>query len=239
LAGRDDGLDIVELRGVTKSYGRIFALRPLDLRIEAGRACVLLGSNGAGKTTLLGILATLLRPTAGEVRYGSLGAHDGERLRATIGVCAHSSLCYGDLSGRENLELFGRLYRVGDPRARAAELLERVGLQAAADRASRTYSRGMTQRLSIARALVHSPRLLLLDEPFSGLDRESARAVADLLRDEGRERMMVLATHDFDAASGLGRHAVVLRGGRLKAECRADMPLEGTALRRLYEGSAA
>jgi ABC-type multidrug transport system ATPase subunit len=239
VADADERLDHVELKGVSKSYGRLFALRPLDLRLDVGRACVLLGSNGAGKSTLLGILATLLQPTGGEVRYGSLRAADGKRLRARIGVGAHSSLCYGDLTGRENLELFGRLYRVADPASRAAELLERVGLQAAADRAARTYSRGMAQRLSIARALVHHPRLLLLDEPFSGLDRESAAAVSELLRAEARERIMVLATHDFDAASGLGRHAVVLRGGRLRAERRSDEPLDGTELRGLYEGSAA
>ena len=238
-AGAEESFESVELSRVSKSYGRVAALRPLDLRIEAGRACVLMGSNGAGKSTLLGILATLLRPTAGEVRYGALGAADGEQVRARIGMCAHSTLCYGDLSGRENLELFGKLYRVRDPKARAAELLERVGLAAAADRAARTYSRGMAQRLSIARALVHKPRLLLLDEPFSGLDRESAVDVARLLHDQAHDALMVLATHDFDAAAGLGRHAVVLRGGRLRAELRADDPLDGAALRGLYEGSAA
>jgi ABC-type multidrug transport system ATPase subunit len=231
--------EAVELRGVAKSYGRVAALRPLDLRVEAGRACVLLGSNGAGKSTLLGILGTLLHPTAGEVRYGSLRPADGARLRSQIGVCSHSTLCYGDLSGRENLALFGRLYGVADPSARAAELLDRVALGAAADRPARTYSRGMAQRLSIARALVHSPRLLLLDEPFSGLDRESAAAVAALLSDQARGQILVLATHDFDAAAGLGRHAVVLRGGRLRAERRSDEPLSGTELRALYEGSSA
>ena len=238
-AGADESFDFVELSRVSKSYGRVAALRALDLRVDAGRACVLMGPNGSGKSTLLGILATVLRPTSGEIRHGSLGAAGGERLRARIGVCAHSSLCYGDLSGRENLELFGRLYRVGEPRARASELLDRVGLATFADRAARTYSRGMAQRLSIARALVHRPRLLLLDEPFSGLDREGAAAVARLLHDQAHSAIMVLATHDFDEAAGLGRHAVVLRGGRLRAELRADVPLGGAALSRLYEGSAA
>ena len=230
--------DTVELRGVNKSYGRVAALRAIDLRIEAGGACVLMGSNGAGKSTLLSILATLLRPSSGEVRYGSTIV-GGAIVRSQIGLCSHSTLCYGDLSGRENLELFGRLYRVGDPRARAAELLERVALGPSADRPARTYSRGMQQRLSIVRALVHRPRLLLLDEPFAGLDRESCASVAAILAGHARDGLMVLATHDFDAAGGLGRHALVLRGGRLKAETRSDEPLGAAALRALYEGSTA
>ena len=230
--------DTVELRGVHKSYGRVPALRALDLRVEAGWPCVLLGSNGAGKSTLLSILATVLRPSGGEVRYGATTA-DGAEVRAQIGVCSHSTYCYGDLSGRENLELFGRLYRVGDPRARAAELLDRVALEAAAERPARTYSRGMQQRLSIARALVHRPRLLLLDEPFAGLDRESCVWVAAILGEQASDGLMVLATHDFEAASGLGRHALVLRAGRIKAETRSDEPLSGSALRALYDGSTA
>jgi len=231
--------DYVDLRGVAKSYGRVAALRGLDLRIEAGRACILMGSNGAGKSTLLGILATILRPTRGEVQYGSLPTDDGTVLRSHIGVCGHMPFCYGDLSARENLELFASLYRVPRPRDRAVELLERVALTAAADRPARTYSRGMMQRLSIARAIVHSPALLLLDEPFAGLDRESAVAVGRLLAEPAAAGLMVLATHDFDAVAGLGRHAVVLRGGRLKAERHSGDALDAPTLRSLYEGSSA
>src|SRR6476620_6622182 len=175
--------DAVEARGLTKVYGRHRALAGVDLTLRAGQATALIGPNGAGKSTLVGILSTMVTPTAGTVRYG--GAEVGEdELRGTIGLIAHESLCYGDLTGRENLIFFARLYGVADAPRAADALLTRVGLADAAGRAARTYSRGMLQRLAVARAIVHQPKLLLADEPFTGLDRDGVALLSELLREE-------------------------------------------------------
>jgi heme exporter protein A len=207
--------DTVDARGLTKVYGRHRALAGVDLTLRAGQATALLGPNGAGKSTLVGILSTMVTPTAGTVRYG--GAEAGEdELRGTIGLIAHESLCYGDLTGRENLAFFARLYGVADATGAADALLERVGLTDAAGRSARTYSRGMLQRLAVARAIVHKPRLLLADEPFTGLDRDGAALLAEILREErARGCILVVVTHDFDAVTPLIDHVVVLARGRV------------------------
>jgi heme exporter protein A len=226
--------DAVEARGLTKVYGRQRALAGVDLTLRAGEATALLGPNGAGKSTLVGILATLVSPTSGQVRYGGAEAGDDE-LRATIGVIAHESLCYGDLTGRENLEFFARLYRVADARAAAAALLERVGLTDAAGRPARTYSRGMMQRLAVARALVHRPRLLLADEPFTGLDRAGVALLTELLAEErARGVIMVVVTHDFDAVAPLIDRVVVLARGRVAHDSPAPAARSTQALAEVY-----
>jgi heme exporter protein A len=196
----------------------------------------LLGPNGAGKSTLVGILSTLLTPTAGEVRYGGRSARDDDELRGAIGVIAHESLCYGDLTGRENLELFARFYAVRDARGRASELLARVGLtDEAARRPARTYSRGMLQRLAVARALVHRPQLLLCDEPFTGLDRAGVELLGALLADErARGAMLVVVTHDFEAVSSLIDRIVVLTRGRVTHDGPAPAARTTAALAEVY-----
>ena len=212
--------DAVEARGLTKVYGRQRALAGVDLTLHAGESTALLGPNGAGKTTLVGILSTSVSPTAGSVRYGGAEAGDDE-LRGTIGVIAHESHCYGDLSGRENLLFFARLYGVPDAARVADALLARVGLLEAAGRAARTYSRGMLQRLAVARAIVHQPRLLLADEPFTGLDRAGVELLAHILREErARGCILVVVTHDFDAVSSLVDRVVVLERGRVAHDAR-------------------
>jgi heme exporter protein A len=226
--------DVVEARGLAKVYGRQRALAGVDVTLRAGEATALLGPNGAGKSTLVGILATLVHPSAGEVRYGGALAGDDE-LRGAIGVIAHESLCYGDLSGRENLVFFARLYGVADARARADELLTRVGLGDAAHRAARTYSRGMLQRLAVARALVHQPRLLLADEPFTGLDRAGVALLSDLLAAErARGCILVVVTHDFDAVAALVDRVVVLARGRKAHDAAAPSPRTTAALADVY-----
>jgi heme exporter protein A len=213
--------DTVDARGLTKVYGRQRALAGVDLTLRAGEATALLGPNGAGKSTLVGILSTLVAPTAGQVRYGSAEpsaetTRDDDELRAAIGLIAHESLCYGDLTGRENLIFFARLYGVADAGRAADALLGRVGLTDAAGRAARTYSRGMMQRLAVARAIVHKPRLLLADEPFTGLDRDGVALLSEILREErARGCILVIVTHDFEAVSPLIDHVVVLTRGRV------------------------
>ncbi|HEX4458783.1 MAG TPA: ABC transporter ATP-binding protein [Polyangia bacterium] len=221
-------------------YGRQRALAGVDLTLRAGEATALLGPNGAGKSTLVGILATLTTPSTGEVRYGGALAGDDDDLRRAIGVIAHESLCYGDLTGRENLEFFARLYDVHDARQAAASLLQRVGLADAASRPARTYSRGMMQRLAVARALVHRPQLLLADEPFTGLDRAGVELLATLL-DEERARgcILVVVTHDFDAVAPLIDRVVVLARGRIAHDAPAPAPRTNAALADVYRAAVA
>ena len=225
----------IEARGVSKVYGRERALAPLDLRLEGGESIALLGPNGAGKSTLVSILATLVRPSTGEVRFD--GQRADARHRGGIGVIAHDSLCYGDLSARENLEFFARIYRVPGAAARIDSLVEQVDLGHAAERPARTFSRGMLQRLTVARALLPSPRLLLLDEPFTGLDRDGQAMLTALLRAE-RERgaILLVVTHDLDPLPALATRVVGLRKGRLVHDGPAPAASDG--YRTLYRDMA-
>ena len=199
--------DVVDARGLTKVYGRQRALAGVDLTLRAGEATALLGPNGAGKSTLVGILATLVSPTAGSVTYGDNEAGD-DTLRGAIGVIAHESHCYGDLSGHENLVFFARMHGMRRRAAgdRAAELLDAVGLADAADRPVNAYSHGMQKRLSIARALLTEPRVLLVDEATHDLDPEGARRIRELIEEAAAEGTAVLwATQRLDEISGSAR----------------------------------
>ncbi len=209
--------DQVAIRGVSRNFGRRRALSRVSFTCRSGEVLGLLGPNGAGKSTLLAILATLLTPSSGEVLYGDHPARGaGPALRARLGLLAHDLHLYPELTARENLEFFARLYGLSDVPTRVERALHRAGLEERADDAVLGFSRGMRQRLALERALVHDPRLLLLDEPFTGLDDASAGAlVARLkeLRSEGH--IVVVATHDLDVAEGLLDRAAVLRDGRL------------------------
>jgi heme exporter protein A len=222
-------LDQVQIRNVAKRYGSERALAGVTLDLAAGAMCAVLGHNGAGKTTLLGIVSTLVRPTGGTVVYRARGAVLADAaVRREIGMLAHASLCYADLSARENLALIAGLYDVdGSPRVLDA-MLDRVGLEARArDRAARTYSRGMLQRLALARALLTRPSLLLLDEPFTGLDRDGALALGEqlgALRDGGA--IVVVVTHDLEAIAGRTDHVAILRRGQLVFEERGAYSYE-------------
>ncbi|MBE7454426.1 MAG: ABC transporter ATP-binding protein [Kofleriaceae bacterium] len=212
-------LSRVAVRKVGKRFGPYRALAGVDVELAAGEVCALLGPNGAGKSTLLGILSTLVRPSSGEIAYveGDRPRALDDRLRREIGLLAHASLCYGELTAVENLVFFARLYGVTDPHGRAHALLDEVGLDARArERAARTYSRGMLQRLALARALVAGPSLLLLDEPFTGLDRGGALALGQRLGQARAEGAIVLVvTHDLEAIAAVTDHVVVLRRGQL------------------------
>ncbi len=217
-------IDSVQVENLSKRYGAHRALASVSTELRAGSLCALLGPNGAGKSTLLGILSTLVRPSGGSVRYtrtdgGEVAVRD---LRRHIGVLAHSSLVYGELTGVENLLFYGRLYQVTDVEARAQALLDEVGLDRKARvRPARTYSRGMTQRLSLARALLHDPDILLLDEPFTGLDRTGAQALAQaLVQAKQRGRILLVITHDLESIGGVTDHVVVLRRGKVVFEDR-------------------
>ena len=210
----------VETHELSKSFGAIQALCGLDLRLPAGESVAVFGPNGAGKTTLIRILTLALRPTAGSFRIAGLEPSRHERdIRASIGVISHHSYLYDDLTARQNLEFFARLYGVAAPRPRAAELLEVVGLASRADDPVGGFSRGMQQRLSLARALVHEPSLVFLDEPFTGLDPHGARSLRRTLeRLRAERRSIVLVTHNLGEGLELSDRWLILARGRLLAE---------------------
>lgn len=199
---------------------------------------MLVGHNGAGKSTLLAILATLSRPTSGQVLYGELDHQQmDDNMRAEIGVVDHSPMLYRQLTGRENLLFFAKLYGLPQPADAVQSWLERVGMDQEAHRPVAQLSRGMIQRLALARALIHDPSVLLMDEPFTGLDREAI----DLLRGElsaAREqgKVVVLTTHELGAADQLCQHLMVLKRGRLAVDID-DKPLTTACIREHYDAA--
>ena len=225
--------DRVAVVQLGRHYGRRRALADISFTAAAGDIVGLLGPNGAGKSTLLALLGTLLAPSSGRIEYGTAaGALDRAALRGRIGMLGHDLFLYPELTAHENLVFFGRLYGRADAPARAAAALERADLSARAGDAVAALSRGMRQRVALERALLHAPRLLLLDEPFTGLDQASAAALVARLRDEQRRGVVtVLATHDLDVVDGLLTDTVFLRGGR-----RVDPPAGG-GLRDRYRAA--
>ncbi len=202
-------------RGLSKRFGPVIALDSVDLDVPAGSALAVLGPNGAGKSTLLRVLAGLARPTRGTLQLGA-EREPRRSLRGQVGYVAHATFLYPELTARENLLFAARLYGVSDPGARADALLAEQGLEAVGGRATREFSRGMAQRLAIARGLVHDPAIVLLDEPFAGLDRASAERLSQRLqrlREAGRT--LVLVTHELGRASALSDAAIVLSRGRV------------------------
>ena len=195
---------------LTQRYGSEVALDDVDIAIDGGEHLAVLGENGAGKTTLLRILATASRPTSGSLEIFGLDAMvERRRLRARIGFVAHAPGLYPALSAVENLEFFCTLQ--GVPRARAVEVLDLVGLADAGRRPAAKLSRGAQQRLAIGRAVLHDPRLLVLDEPDASLDSDGA----DLLARVMRGRTAIIATHDHALANRLCQRTLVLRRGRV------------------------
>lgn len=215
-----DGVPLLEARGLQRSFGRVRILRGIDLSLQRGEALVVVGPNGAGKTTLLRLLAGLMRPTAGEVRVmGEPLTRGADRIRRAIGLLSHQSLLYDDLTLLENLAFAARLYGLSRPRTVAAAALDQAGLGARDGELPRRLSRGLLQRAAIARALLHNPQVLLLDEPFTGLDASAA----DRLRADLRARLtqglgVVLVTHNLAEAWDLATRVAVLVDGAWAAE---------------------
>ena len=211
-AAADGGSPVVALERLSRHFGERTVLRGITLELRAGQTLAVLGRNGAGKSTLLRILATLLRPHAGSVKlFGEPLPRQAWAVRGRIGLLGHEPLLYRDLSGRENLTYHARLYRV--PTARVEEVLAAVGMRQRGDDPVRSLSRGMVQRLTVARAVLHSPELLLLDEPRSNLDPAAGDLVEPLIgRSAGITR--VLTSHDPQAALAEADLVLALAGGR-------------------------
>ncbi len=223
--------DRIAVVDVSRHYGRRKALSQVTFTGGAGDIIGLLGPNGAGKSTLLNILATLLSPSRGRVEYGARTATEaGADIRGRIGMLGHDLFLYPELTARENLVFFGQLYGLDQAVARAEAALTRAGLAERANDFVSGFSRGMRQRVALERALLHGPRLLLLDEPFTGLDQASTETLVNRLREcQASGAIVILATHDLDIVDGVLSQAVFLQNGRQVGE-----PAPGTGLRQRY-----
>jgi heme exporter protein A len=210
-------VEVIRTQRLSKSLDDRPVLRDLDLTINAGEYVAILGANGAGKSTLLRILATLIPPSSGDVfLFGEKLTRNTCAVRSRIGMIGHQTMLYRDLSARENLEFFGRLYGLEHPINRALELLEMIGLSDRATDPIKSYSRGMAQRVAIARALLHDPELVLADEPFDGLDAPSTESLEQLLSDLNvAGKTIVMVHHDIEATLQIAQRAIVLRDGRI------------------------
>ncbi len=243
-SGPADPDTVAAARSLTRRFGHHVALDAVDLDVRAGEFLTIFGPNGAGKTTLLRTLATLLRPTSGSISlFGIDPRREPEWIRSRLGLIAHSGLLYGGMSARDNLIFYGRMYSVPDPAGRAARLLTAVGLQDRTADLVRTYSRGMLQRLGIARALMHEPELVLLDEPYTGLDQHAARMLRGLLGTlSGEGRTVIMVTHQLEEGLEISSRLMIMARGRIEH----DAPAAGmtrASLERLYhdvvDGAAA
>jgi heme exporter protein A len=222
---------VIELDGLTRHFGERTVLRGITLSVGAGQTLAVLGRNGAGKSTLLRILATLLRPHEGEARlFGESLPRQGWKVRGRLGLLGHEPLLYRDLTGRENLTYHARLHQVTPERVE--QVLAAVGMRERAEDPVRSLSRGMVQRLTVARAVLHSPQLLLLDEPRSNLDPAATELVEPLIgRSAGVTR--VLTSHDPQAALAEADIVLALAGGRA-AYIGPPSGLDPETLRGLY-----
>lgn len=228
---------LIETQALTKAYDLLVVLRKLDLQVQRGEFVALLGPNGSGKSTLLRLLSGLTRPTGGRILIGGWEIpREAAAVRAQIGMVSHKVLLYENLSARENLRFFARLYHLRPDAVenRITELLQQVGLARRGDDLTRTFSRGMLQRLSIARALLHNPDILLLDEPYTGLDQDASAVLDSLLRDaHAGGRTLIMSTHDLPRAAALAGRVVILSRGVIGYDAPTDA-LDGLRLSAIY-----
>lgn len=228
----------INVQGLTKSFGTRLALRGIDLEIESGKSVVIFGPNGAGKTTLIRILATIMNPSSGTITFDGLNLKShAEEIRRRIGIVTHQTLLYNNLTAYENLEFYGRMFDVPELKKRIQELVSLVGMTSRLHDRVATLSRGMQQRVSIARALLHKPTILLLDEPETGLDQEAIPLIWDTMPDEtGRKRTVILTTHNMERGIEVGERLLILDKGKIVYEgVRGALDLTG--LKETYRNS--
>jgi heme exporter protein A len=208
---------IIECEKVSKSYGNITALRDVTFKLKKGSFLAIFGPNGAGKTTLLKILSNLSKPTSGSVKINGLPINDEDgEIRKNIGVVSHNTFLYNNLTPYENLEFYGKMYDVPDLKKRIAEVIDEVGLTARMHDPVRTFSRGMMQRLSIARVLMPDPSIIYLDEPYTGLDQHAAMKLRDILKNLKKgDRTIIMITHNIERGLEVCTHVAIQVMGRI------------------------
>lgn len=208
----------IKTKKLSKVFGNRRAVDNVSIEVPQGAFLSIFGPNGAGKTTLLRILSTLSRPTSGEATLMGMDLKDEpDKARDHIGLISHNSMLYPDLTAEQNLLIYARLYGVENPEARVLELLEAVELKHRRLDVVRTFSRGMTQRLSIARALIHDPGVVFLDEPYSGLDPHAVEIFDGLIEQQREGRTLVMVSHDLQKGFAMCTHALVLAKGKVVA----------------------
>jgi len=227
----------IEVQGLTKSFGNHPALRGVDLEVKPGESVVIFGPNGAGKTTLIKILATIMNPSSGKVLIGGLDfKKNAEEIRRSIGVVTHQTFLYNNLTAYENLEFYCRMYDVPKVKERISEVAAMVGMISRLHDQVGTLSRGMQQRISIARSLLHKPAIMLLDEPENGLDQQVISILWQALRAEGDgERAIILTTHNLERGLELGDRLLILNQGRIVYEGSSSQGLDLAGLKDVYQ----
>ena len=215
---------MIEVRKLVKRFGAKTVLRGMDFTVQLGEFVALLGPNGAGKTTFLRVLASLSRPSMGDVTVaGHKLPSEAAAVRARLGVVSHLPLLYGDLSAEENLQFYARMYGLSNIASRISEVLELVGLETRRRDLVRTFSRGMTQRLTIGRAILHDPQVILFDEPYTGLDQDASEMLDAVLRSVAAQgRTVVMTSHDLARAEDLATRFDVLSRGVIAASAARD-----------------
>jgi heme exporter protein A len=205
----------VEVVELAREFGPTKAVAGVSFSLAPGECLALFGPNGAGKTTLLRVLAGLLKPTSGSARISGIALPGGPLARSRVGLISHHTMLYEALSARENVTFSARLYGIRDARARVDDALKRMSMLERADASVRSLSRGMQQRVSIARAMVHSPQLVLADEPYSGLDESGARSLTALLQElRSAGTAIIVVTHNLVEGLSLATHAAVMQRGK-------------------------
>lgn len=233
MATQTDG-NAIEVKRLTKTYGEQYALRGIDLSVKWGDFLAIFGPNGAGKTTLLKVLATIAKPSSGDVSVAGFDlSEDGVKVRQLIGVVSHQTLLYDDLSAYENLRFYGKMYEVSDLKNRISQLVAQVGLESRLHDPVRTLSRGMQQRLAIARALIHDPPILILDEPGTGLDQHASAMLANVIATTlTGQRTVIMTTHSLEQGAALGNRIMIMANGKIVYE--ESKPSDITSLREIY-----
>ena len=222
-------------QGVTKSFGNVQALRGVDLRVKRGEFLTVFGPNGAGKTTLIKLFSTLTKPTSGKITIAGYDIKkEPDKVRAVIGVISHDPYLYENLSAIENIRFFASLYGISGAEERGLQVIKRVGLEGRMHDLVRTFSRGMKQRLAVARAIIHNPRILLLDEPYTGLDQHGARIFTEMLRWlKAENRTVVMTTHDIAEGLEISNRVAILSEGRIAYQNDTN-GIELSKLREIY-----
>jgi heme exporter protein A len=231
---------MITVKKLVKRFGLKTVLRGVDFEVQPGEFVALLGPNGAGKTTFLRILASLSRPSIGEVNIaGYKLPHEAAQVRARLGVVSHLPLLYGDLTAEENLRFYARMYNIPNHELRVTEVLEMVGLEARRRDLVRTFSRGMQQRLAIGRAVLHDPDVVLFDEPYTGLDQDASSMLDDVLKTvAAKGRTVVMTSHDLARAEDLATRFDILSRGVISASA-SRRELRKTNLLTFYRQALA